>query len=295
MEHHHSTNEHKISNSFIIGIVINMAFIVMESFYGIRSNSVALLADAGHNFSDVITLVFVWFSMLLARMKPNFRFTYGLRRTTILSALVNTLLLISAVFFIISAAVSKFREHTPVHSSTIIIIALIGIVINAITAWLFVKEKDSDLNIKSAFIHFMADTYVSLGVVVGGVLISLTGLQWIDPLISLLVAAFILYNTYDLLIDTVNLVLDAVPRSIDLTEIQNYLLSHKEVESFHDLHVWALSTSETALTVHLVTKEIPDKNFVHILSNYLERTFKIGHCTIQIEHQEAENCENPCN
>lgn len=295
VHHHHSNTSDSIGNAFKIGIVINMVFIAVESFYGIRANSVALLADAGHNFSDVITLLFVWFSILLSRLKPNFRFTYGLRRTTILSALINTILLLSAVFFIVSAAVSKFRQPTGVHSTTVIIIAIIGIIVNAFTAWLFIKEKDSDLNIKSAFIHFMADAYVSLGVVVGGIMIALTGLQWIDPLVSLMVAAFILYNTYDLLLDTINLVLDAVPRTIDLIQIQDYLLSHQEVESLHDLHVWALSTSETALTVHLVTKETPGKNFVNILTNYLQQTFNIGHCTIQVEHEEADNCENPCN
>jgi cobalt-zinc-cadmium efflux system protein len=294
MNHHHS-HHISIGTAFKTGIIINMAFIAAESYFGIRSNSVALLADAGHNFSDVITLLFSWFAILLSRVKPNYRFTYGFRRTTILSALINTLLLISAVYFIISAAISKFRIQTGVHSSTVILVALVGIIVNAFTAWLFMREKDSDLNIRSAFLHFMADAFVSLGVVAGGVIIAFTGLQWVDPLISLMVAGIILYNTYDLLIDSVNLVLDAVPRSIDLTQIQDYLLSHREVESIHDLHVWALSTSETALTVHLVTNDIPDKTFIGILTDYLQRTFKINHCTIQIEHSETDNCENPCN
>lgn len=294
MSHHHS-HSISISTAFKTGIVINMAFIAVESYFGIRSNSVALLADAGHNFSDVITLLFSWFAILLSRLKPSIRFTYGLRRTTIISALINTLLLIAAVYFIIMAAISKFRVHTDVHSTTVIIVAAIGILINAFTAWLFVKDKDSDLNIKSAFFHFIADAFVSLGVVAGGIIITFTGLQWVDPLISLLVAAFILYNTYDLLIESINLVLDAVPRNINLAQIQEYLLSHEEVESIHDLHVWALSTSETALTVHLVTNDIPDKNFVNKLTNDLEQTFNIHHSTIQIEHNEADNCENPCN
>jgi cobalt-zinc-cadmium efflux system protein len=295
MSHLHQHHSISISTAFKTGIIINMVFIAAESYFGIRSNSVALLADAGHNFSDVITLLFSWFAILLSRLKPNFRFTYGLRRTTILSALINTLLLISAVIFIISAAISKFRIHADVQSSTVIVVAIVGIIINAFTAWLFMKDKDSDLNIKSAFLHFIADAFVSLGVVVGGVIIAFTGLQWVDPLISLLVAAFILYNTYDLLIESVNLALDAVPRNIDLTKIQDYLLGHKEVESIHDLHVWALSTSETALTVHLVTTGTPDKNFVNVLTDDLEQAFNINHCTIQIEHNEADNCENSCN
>lgn len=294
MGHHHSHGI-SISTAFKTGIIINMAFIAAESYFGVRSNSVALLADAGHNFSDVITLLFAWFAILLSRLKPSFRFTYGLRRTTILSALINTLLLLVAVYFIIMAAISKFRAPTEVQSNTVIVVAAVGIIVNAFTAWLFLKDKDSDLNIKSAFFHFIADAFVSLGVVAGGVIIALTGLHWVDPLISLLVAAFILYNTYDLLIETVNLVLDAVPRNINLAQIQEYLLNHKEVKSIHDLHVWALSTSETALTVHLVTGDTPEKNFVSVLTEDLRRTFNIHHTTIQIEHWDSDNCERPCN
>ena len=289
---HHSVN---ISTAFKIGILINIAFVGVEVMYGFISNSMALLADAGHNFSDIITLLFVWFAILLSRLKPNFRYTYGLRRTTIMSALLNTVLLLVAVYFIVSAAIGRFKGSVEVQSSTVIIVALVGIVVNGFTAWLFLERKDTDLNIKSAFVHFMADAFVSLGVVMGGVVIAFTGLYWVDPLVSLLVAGFILYNTYDLLIDSVNLALDAVPRSIDLSLIQDYLLSLKEVKSIHDLHVWALSTSETALTVHLVTDDIPENNFVSHLSDYFHEKFKIGHCTIQIEHIDFDSCENKCN
>ena len=304
MSHNHShhrvsTSVHhphlSLSASFKIGILINLAFVGIEVFYGFFSNSMALLADAGHNFSDIVTLLFVWFAILLSRLKPNFRFTYGLRRTTILSALLNTVLLITAVYFIISGAVGRFKIQAEVQSSTVIVVAVVGIIVNGFTAWLFLKEKDSDLNIKSAFVHFLADTFVSLGVVVGGIVIAFTGLYWVDPLISLVVAGFILYNTYDLLIDSVNLALDAVPRTIDISLIQDYLLSHKEVKSIHDLHVWALSTSETALTVHLVTDNTPENNFVSHLSDYFLKTFKIGHCTIQIEHIDFDPCEDKCN
>jgi len=298
MGHDHSHHPHhpvNISTAFKIGILINIAFVGIEVMYGFISNSMALLADAGHNFSDIITLLFVWFAILLSRLKPNFRFTYGLRRTTILSALLNTLLLLSAVYFIITGAIGRFKESAEVHSGTVIIVAIVGIIVNGFTAWLFREKKDTDLNIKSAFVHFIADTFVSLGVVIGGIVIAFTGLYWVDPLVSLLVAGFILYNTYDLLIDSVNLALDAVPRTIDLSLIQDYLMSHKEVKSIHDLHVWALSTSETALTVHLVTDDLPDNNFVSHLSDYFLRTFKIGHCTIQIEHIDFDPCENTCN
>jgi len=295
MEHNHSKNTDNISNAFKIGILINIAFVGIEVFYGFFSNSVALLADAGHNFSDVITLLFSWFAILLSRLKPTFRFTYGLRRTTIISALINTLLLLAAVYFIISAAIGRFKENIEIQSSTVIIVALVGIVVNGFTAWMFIKGKDNDLNIRSAFVHFIADAFVSVGVVIGGVIIAFTGLYWIDPLVSLMVAAFILYNTYDLLIDSVNLALDAVPKSIDLSLIQDYLLSHEEVKSIHDLHVWALSTSEIALTVHLVTDDQVDNNFVKLLTDYFEKTFNIGHSTIQIEHIDFDPCETPCN
>jgi cobalt-zinc-cadmium efflux system protein len=295
MAHKHPHNNDNISTAFKIGILINIAFVGIEVLYGFLSNSMALLADAGHNFSDVITLLFVWFSILLSRVKPNFRFTYGLRRTTILSALLNTLLLLAAVYFIISGAIGRFKGNPEVQSGTVILIALIGIIVNGFTAWLFLKRKDTDLNIKSAFLHFMADAFVSLGVVVGGIVIAFTGYYWVDSLVSLLVAGFILYNTYDLLIDSVNLALDAVPGNIDLSLIQDYLLSHKEVKSIHDLHVWALSTSETALTVHLVTDDTQDNNFVSELTAYFHDKFKIGHCTIQIEHVDFDPCEDPCN
>ncbi len=295
MEHNHPHYTDNISTSLKIGIVINIIFIGIEILYGLLAHSMALLADAGHNFSDVITLLFVWFSILLSPIKPNYRFTYGLRRTTILSALLNTLLLLAGVYFIISGAIERFKGNVEVHSTTVIFVALAGIAVNGFTAWLFMKRKDTDLNIKSAFVHFITDTYVSLGVVVGGIIIALTGYFWVDSLVSLLVAGFILYNTYDLLVDSVNLALDAVPRDIDLLKIQDYLLSHKEVKSIHDLHVWALSTSETALTVHLVTDNVPKSNFIQELNRYLYETFKIGHCTIQIEHEEHNPCESFCN
>jgi cobalt-zinc-cadmium efflux system protein len=205
------------------------------------------------------------------------------------------MLLLAAVYFIVSSAIVRFKGDVEIKSSTVIIVAVVGIIVNGFTAWLFIKRKDTDLNIKSAFVHFMADAFVSLGVVFGGIVIALTGYSWVDPLVSLLVAGFILYNTYDLLVDSVNLALDAVPRNIDLSLIRDYLLSRKEVKSIHDLHVWALSTSETALTVHLVTDDIPENDFIATLTDYFQKTFKIGHCTIQIEHIDLDPCENPCN
>jgi len=293
--HSHHSHDSNISNAFKIGILLNIVFIGFEVFYGLISNSVALLADAGHNFSDVITLLFSWFAILLSRLKPNFRFTYGLRRTTILSALLNTVLLLAAVGFIIYEAIGRFRENAVIQGGTVIIVASVGILVNGLTAWLFLKGKDQDLNVRSAFVHFISDTFVSFGVVVGGIIIAFTGLNWVDPLVSLLVAGFIIYNSYDLLIDSVNLALDAVPKSIDLSLIQDYLLSHKEVKSIHDLHVWALSTSETAMTVHLVTVDKLDNNFITPLTDYLQKTFNIGHCTIQIEQDGFDPCETPCN
>ena len=295
MAHNHSHNTDDLGIAFIIGILINLAFTGIEILYGFLSNSMALLADAGHNFSDIITLLFVWFSILLSRLKPNFRFTYGLRRTTIISALMNTVILLTAVYIIISRAVVRFNANIEVHSHTVIIVALVGIFVNGFTAWLFKTKKDTDLNIKSAFVHFIADAVVSMGVVFGGIVIALTGYFWVDSLVSLLVACFILYNTWDLLVDSVNLALDAVPRNINLSLIQDYLLSRKEVKSIHDLHVWALSTSETALTVHIVTDDSTGTAFVSDLSKYFLDTFNIGHCTIQVEHPGHDPCENYCN
>jgi cobalt-zinc-cadmium efflux system protein len=288
MTHQH-TNNNSISKSLKIGIFINLVFIVVEVLFGFFANSMALIADAGHNFSDVVVLLFSWFAILITQRKPTERYTYGLRKSTILIAILNTLILIATVGFIAWGAITRFNSVIEVKSNLVIMIASLGIIVNGFTAWLFAKGREHDLNIKSAFLHFVADMLVSLGVVVAAVIISFTGQGWIDPLVSLIIAAFILYSTYNLLIDSINLALDAVPKNIDIVSIQNYFANHDKIESFHDLHIWALSTSETALTVHLVVACVDD-SFIHNTSDYIRKTFNINHCTIQVEQTSQKSC-----
>jgi len=294
MGHNHQHSNNSSGNAFKIGILINVVFIVFEVVFGILSKSTALLADAGHNLSDVLALAFSWFAILISHRKPSLRFTYGLRRTTILTAIVNTLLLIVTVGLIAYEAIVSLTSNVQIQGSTVIIVASLGIVVNGFTAYLFMKGKEHDLNIKSSFLHFVADALVSFGVVVAGLIIILTGLTWIDSFVSLIISVFILYSSYRLLIDSVNLSLDAVPKDIDLNEVSSYLTSLKNVDSIHDLHIWALSTSETALTVHLVVKEVVDDSFLHNITNYLNSKYNICHTTIQVESTDSMECKS-CN
>ncbi|HNW50037.1 MAG TPA: cation diffusion facilitator family transporter, partial [Prolixibacteraceae bacterium] len=206
--HHGSPN---LGRAFRIGIIINIVFIVVEIIYGFTSNSMALIADAGHNFSDVLALIFSWIAVLLSQRKPTLKFTYGFRRSTILIALLNTLFLLVAVLFIVIETIERLSKPAEVNAQNVIIVAAIGIVINGFTAWLFMKDKKHDLNIRSAFVHFLADTLVSAGVVIAGIAMAVTALPWLDSVISFIIVAVILYSLYHLLIDSLNLALDAVP------------------------------------------------------------------------------------
>jgi cobalt-zinc-cadmium efflux system protein len=255
----------------------------------------ALIADAGHNFSDVLVLVFSWVAVALSQRKPTMKFTYGFRRSTILVALFNTLFLIAAVVFIIWESIVRFTHPAEIKSFIIIITASAGIFINGITAWLFMKNQEHDINIRSAFIHFIADALVSLGVVVAGIIILFTKVAWIDSAVSLIIVAVILYSSYKLLINSVNLALDAVPENIDAGKVREYLRSLPEVSDIHDLHIWALSTTEAALTVHLETKKETDVSFISMIRHELGKRFGIGHSTIQVEFGEFSSECNNCN
>ncbi|PWE00441.1 cation diffusion facilitator family transporter [Marinilabilia rubra] len=282
--HHHITS----GRAFAIGIGLNLAFVGVEVFYGLMANSSALLADAGHNASDVLGLFFAWGAFRLAGKKPNGKFTYGLQRSTILSSILNAVLLFIAVFFIAKDAIVKLENPEPVAGSSVMIVAGIGVVINTITALLFMKGQKHDLNIKGAFLHMAADAAVSLGVVVAGWLINTTGLQWIDPAVSFVIIAVVLYGTWGLFVDSINLALDAVPKKIDIDEVRNSLNKYPGVEDAHDLHVWALSTNKTAISVHLVVPEGGGDQFLAGVQGMLEKKFDISHATIQVE-QHTEN------
>ncbi len=286
----------RLGNAFKTGITINLVYIVFEVLYGYLSNSMALVADAGHNLSDVLALVFSWIAVILSQRKPTLKFTYGFRRSTILVALLNTIILLIAIAFIAYETLERLRNPVKIEAESIIIVAAIGIVINGFTAWLFMKDKKHDLNIRSAFIHFIADALVSLGVVVAGVVIILTGMTWVDSVVTFMIIAVILYSSYHLLKDSVNLALDAVPENISLQNVKKYFESLPEVTDVHDLHIWALSTTDAALTVHLGTRTRTDTAFITMIQHQLHDQFGIGHSTIQIEfgsHIEAD--ENICN
>ncbi|MFZ4549261.1 MAG: cation diffusion facilitator family transporter [Bacteroidales bacterium] len=297
MEHSHShTPDINLGSAFKIGISINIAFIVIEAFYGFISNSMALIADAGHNFGDVLALAFSWVAVYLSQRKPNMQYTYGLRRSTILIALLNTIILLVAVAFIVWETVDRFSRPAQVNANSVMIVATIGIFVNGFTAWLFMKGKKHDLNIRSAFVHFLADAMVSFGVVLAGVLIAFTGMVWVDSVLSIAIIAVILYSSYHLLIDSVNLALDAVPENVNIGEVQEYMKSLNEVSSLHDLHIWALSTTDAALSVHLVTNAQTDVGFVTNIQRHLHDKFNIEHATIQVEYGNSETgCGNSCN
>jgi len=290
--HTHQTNYNK---AFAVGIGLNITFVAVEISYGLIANSSALLADAGHNASDVLGLVFAWFAIWLAGRKPKGKYSYGYKKSTILISVLNALLLFGAVIAIAWDAIGKFQNPEPVVGTQVMIVAGIGVIINTITALMFFKGQKNDLNIKGAFLHMAADAGVSLGVVIGGLLIAKTGLYWIDPLMSLLIIFVIVWGTWSLFIDSINLALDAVPKHINIEEVRAFLLSKEGVEAIHDFHIWGLSTSQVGLTAHLIMPQNPENNFISDLQKELKNEFKISHTTFQIENKiSEENCNMDC-
>lgn len=293
--HHHDHQENNISRAFKIGIVINIGFIVAEVVYGQLSNSLALLADAGHNFGDVIALIFSWIAIFLAKKKPTYKFTYGLKRSTILIALFNTLIILLAAVLIGWEAINRVQGSVAIYSSNVIIVATIGIFINGFTAWLFVKDKGHDINIKSTFLHFIADALVSAGVVVAGIIMLYTNYYWVDSVISILIVVVISYSSIHLLIEAVNLALDGVPKQIEIDKVHQFLMEQPGVESIHDLHVWGLSTTEVALTAHLVVNDAAEDELLNQVVNGLHDQFGIEHSTVQIDKSDSDICCSACN
>jgi cobalt-zinc-cadmium efflux system protein len=293
---HHHEHTHAPANfnhAFAIGIVLNVAFVAIEAFYGWKVNSLALLADAGHNLSDVLGLILAWVGVFASKLRPNSRHTYGWKRATILAAFANALLLLVAMGSLMWEAIGRLNAPTPVQGVTIMVVAGIGILINSATAWLFMHGSKSDLNIRGAFLHMTADALVSLGVVIAGALALWFGWDWIDPVTSLLIAAVILISTSRLFRDSLHLLFDGVPWQIDPAEIRLYLESLPGVVNVHDLHIWAMSTSQIAMTVHLVIPDgHPGDAFIEEIREYLHDNFDIEHPTIQIElKQIAHGCD----
>ncbi len=286
--HNHGTSNY--NRAFIVSVVLNTGFVVIEATYGILANSLALLADAGHNLSDVLGLLLAWGASVLVRRRPTARRTFGLRRSSILAALLNAAFLLVACGGIGWEAIQRFRTPSDVAGGTVIVVAAIGIAVNTISALMFLSGRKNDLNIRGAFLHLAADAAVSLGVVLAGVAIVVTGWQWLDPAVSLGVTAVIVVGTWQLFRESFNLVLDAVPEGIEPLAVRTYLAEHPGVAQVHDLHIWAMSTTEVALTVHLVTPdEHPGDAFLVQICQELHDHFGIEHATIQIELGDSDS------
>ena len=290
-EHAHSHAPANFGSAFAIATVLNVALVILEILYGLAANSLALLADAGHNLGDALGLVLAWGAHVLARQRPTDRFTYGYRSASILSALVNAVTLLVATGAIAWEAVRRFSDPGPVEGWTVIMIAAAAIVVNGLSAWLLMAGRKGDLNVRGAFLHLAADAGVSVGVVIAGAVILLTGWLWIDPFVSLAISGAILWGTWGLLREAVHLSMDAVPPDIDPADVQDYLRQLAGVASIHDLHIWAMSTTETALTCHLMMPGgHPGDAFLAAVCHELKHRFKISHATFQIELGDAEAC-----
>lgn len=288
--HHHAPAD--FGRAFAIGIVLNTAFVAVEAAAGLIYGSMALVADAGHNLSDVLALALAWGASVAARRPASGRFTYGYKSSTILAALANALLLATAIGAIGFETVHRLMNPTEPQGLAMIIVAGIGIGINALTAMLFVRGQD-DINIRGAYLHMATDALVSLGVLVAGLGILLTGLAWIDPLVSLVILGVIAWGTWGLARDSLAMGLLAAPARIDLGDVKRHLASFEGVTAVHDLHVWPMSTTEVALTAHLVMPGRPARDsFLHEIAASLEGRFGVGHATIQVESGE-EPCQ-PC-
>ena len=309
MEHHDHPHEHShdhghasghghampiegVSLRMGIAVALNLVFVVVEGGYGFLSNSVALIADAGHNLSDVLGLVCAWGALLLGRRPPGAKFTYGLGRSSVLAALVNAVLLLLACGAIAWEAASRLAAPPPVAGRTVMAVAAIGIVLNGISAWMLHAGSHGDLNRRSAYIHMLSDAVVSGGVLLSGLLIVFTGWSLLDPVVSLVIVAVILIGTWRLLRDSLTLSLDGVPASVNSSAVMSYLADQRGVTDVHDLHIWALSTTSVALTAHLV---VPDRGaedaLLISLTPDLKRRFRIQHATLQIER---DRCEHGC-
>ena len=282
-QHSHAINAESLNKAFIIGIVLNLAFVVIEFAAGFWFDSLALLSDAGHNLSDVVSLVLALLAFRLAKVKANERYTYGYKKSTILVSLLNAVILLVAVGAIVIESIHKLNNPAVVPGGAIAWVAGVGVLINAFTAFLFMKDKEKDLNVKGAYLHMAADALVSVGVLVAGIVISRTGWYIIDPIIGLIVAVVILISTWNLLHDSLRLTLDGVPTSIDSQKVVKAIRALPGVDDVHHIHIWAISTTENALTAHIVLKQPESMQEVkHLIRHRLE-DFGIGHATLEFE------------
>jgi cobalt-zinc-cadmium efflux system protein len=280
----HSHTPRDFGSAFLIGIAMNLGFVLLEAWYGFISNSVALIADAGHNLGDVLGLAMAWVATVLARRRPSATHTYGLRRGTIIAALLNAVLLLLVVGAIALEGVRRLIEPGPIAGRTVMVVAAIGIVINGATAWLFAAGRKTDLNLRAAFLHMSYDALISLGVVVSAAIIQYTGWFRLDPLVSLVIAALILAGTWTLLRESLGMSMDAVPPGLKKEDVAGFLRQWPGVVALHDLHIWSISTTEIALTCHLLMPGgHPGDEALAQLAQAMQQRFRIGHMTVQIE------------
>ena len=292
--HHHASELKDVSRAFIIGIVLNSAFVLIEFATGLYTNSLALLSDAGHNLSDVASLALALFALRISKAKATEKFTYGYNKSTILASLVNAVILLIAVGSIGWESVQRFLHPVETKGSVISIVAAIGIVINATSALLFFRDRHSDLNVKGAYLHLAVDALVSLGVVIAGVMITYTGLKWIDPAISLVIMAVVIVSTWQLLTESLRLTLDAVPQNVDLEKVNEMVAKVAGVKSIHHVHIWAMSTTKNAMTAHLVLENNLDEKQVAEIKHQLKHSLEhlnIQHATLETE---SEDCHEDC-
>lgn len=293
--HHHQVDLKSVNQAFVVGIILNLAFVLIEAIVGLSIHSLSLLSDAGHNLADVASLALSLIAFRLMKVRPTEKYTYGYKKTTILVALLNAAVLLLSLGAIGYEAVHKLMQPEPLPGKTISIVAAVGILVNALTALLFLRNKESDLNIKSAFLHLLSDAIVSAGLVVGGIVIYYTHLYWIDAALSLIVAIVILFSTWQLLRDSLRLSLDGVPLGIEIKKIKEAIDGISGVKDFHHIHVWALSTTENALTAHLVVPRDADMDFVENLKHKIKHELlhqNIQHATLEIETENSP-CEEP--
>ncbi|MDR0757426.1 MAG: cation diffusion facilitator family transporter [Tannerella sp.] len=299
MEHSHHEHAHKhefasLNKAFIVGIVLNTVFVLSEFIAGFATRSVGLISDAGHNLSDVASLILAMLAFRLSGIHPNSRYTYGYKKSTVLVSLLNAIILLVAVGVIVVESIGKIITPQPVEGGIIAWVAAIGVAVNAFTAWLFMKDREKDLNVKGAYLHMVADALVSVGVMVSGIVIAYTGWTVLDPVIGLVIATVIVHATWQLLHDSIRLSLDGVPTEIDVSEVEAAMRSVAGVSDFHHLHIWALSTTETALTVHVVIADPEQMETVKRRLKQILREKSITHVTLEFETVHSE-CTDMCN
>ena len=289
--HHHAAPGTGGDSRWLIGIALNLAFVAVEATAGLFGHSIALLADAGHNLSDVLILALSGAAAWIARLPPNPRRTYGFGKATVLAALINAILLVFACGFIAREALTRLSDPTPPATGLMMGVAAAGVVVNGLTALLFTHGRDKDVNVRAAFLHMAADAAISGGVVLAGLAILTTGAAWVDPLTSLVILAIILWGTWQVLREAFDLAMDTAPNAVDMEALRTFLRGCPGVLGVHDLHVWPLSTTETALTAHLVRPNGGDDLFLRSVCDSLHTRFGIRHATLQVEGEGLTECE----